>query len=145
MSDEQIPPPAPSDPPAAAPPPPPADPPPEPPAGASGDNAAENPNRTVYLWLSYAWILALFPFLLEKDDAEVKWHAKHGLVLTGAELLLQVAMGIVGSIGPLGCLGCSVGLVIWLAFLVFRIMAAVKATQGGRMTIPGLSDLADKF
>lgn len=147
MSDEQVPPtppesagppPPPPDPPAAAPPPPPASPPP-----VVGGGSPENPNRTAYLWLSYAWIFALFPFLLEKDDQEVKWHAKHGLVITGAEFLLHIVMAIVSS--HLTCIGCFGGPVIWIAFLVFRVMAAMKATKGGRMTIPGLSDLADKF
>ncbi len=152
MSDEQVPPtppeadgppPPPSDPPAAAPPPPPAN---EASAGGPPENpggSPENPNRTVYLWLSYAWIFVLFPFLLEKDDEEVKWHAKHGLVITGAEFLLQIVMWIIGS--QLACIGCIAGPVIWVAFLVFRIMAAVKATKGGRLTIPGLSDLANNF
>ena len=40
----------------------------------------ESSNRTVMLILSYLGILALVPLLVEKDDPEVQWHAKHGLV-----------------------------------------------------------------
>ena len=38
-------------------------------------------NRNVMIVLSYLWLLALVPLLTEKDDKEVQWHAKHGLVL----------------------------------------------------------------
>ena len=40
-----------------------------------------SPNRGVMIVLAYLWLLALIPLLLEKQDAEVQWHAKHGLVL----------------------------------------------------------------
>ena len=29
--------------------------------------------------LAYFGLLALIPLLMEKEDAEVQWHAKHGL------------------------------------------------------------------
>src|SRR3954449_5072929 len=45
-------------------------------------------NRGVMIVLAYLWPLALVPLLLEKNDAEVQWHAKHGLVLMIAELVL---------------------------------------------------------
>ena len=48
-------------------------------------------NRGVMIVLAYLWPLAIVPLLLEKDDADVQWHAKHGLVLLAAELLLLIA------------------------------------------------------
>src|SRR5436190_8527971 len=42
--------------------------------------SAPSSNRNVMILLSYLWLLALVPLLTEKDDKEVQWHAKHGLV-----------------------------------------------------------------
>ena len=81
-------------PPSAPPPPPPGGgtytPPPPPPLG--GGAAPPSSDRTIMLVLSYLGILSLVPLLAKKDDPEVQWHAKHGLVLMAAELaVLQVA------------------------------------------------------
>ena len=42
---------------------------------------AVSSNRGVMIVLSYLWILALVPLLTEKEDQEVRWHAKNGIVL----------------------------------------------------------------
>jgi len=60
--------------------------------------AAPSPNRGVMIVLAYLWPLALVPLLLEKHDADVQWHAKHGLVLMVAELLLIVIYFVFASV-----------------------------------------------
>ena len=57
--------------------------------------SAPSSNRNVMILLSYLWLLALVPLLTEKDDKEVQWHAKHGLVLMVAELFLWIVISIV--------------------------------------------------
>ena len=57
--------------------------------------SAPSSNRNVMIVLSYLWLLALVPLLTEKDDKEVQWHAKHGLVLMVAELFLWIAISVV--------------------------------------------------
>lgn len=139
MSEDQVPPP-----PAAPPPPPP--PPPtaaSPPGGASG-------NRSVMIVLSYLWIFALIPLLVEKEDREVQWHAKHGLVLTAAEFLLWIALFVLNLavatiLGPVSCLTTVLFFLVWIAVLVFHIMCMVKGVNGERLTVPHLSEYADKF
>src|SRR4029079_10267943 len=67
-----------------------------------------SPNRGVMIVLAYLWPLALVPLLREKGDAEVQWHAKHGIVLMIAELILlfaYVATTMFVSLATLG-LGC---------------------------------------
>ena len=83
---------APPPPPPAAPPPP-AEPPPEAPKPTQGGAVSEN--RNLWIVLSYLGLLALIPLLAEKDDPEVQWHAKHGLVLTGAEFVGFIGLWIV--------------------------------------------------
>jgi uncharacterized membrane protein len=130
--------------------PPPAAPaPPEKPAETSSPDIVSD-NRSVMIVLAYLWLLALIPLLVEKDDREVQWHAKHGLVLTVVEVVvmiaLQVVVMILGAIS--GGLGCIFGLLFplfMLAILVVHVMCIVKGINGGRFTLPGISEFADRF
>jgi uncharacterized membrane protein len=102
------------------------------------------------LVLSYLGLLALVPLLVEKDDANVQWHAKHGLVLCVAEIILFVVLSIVnfvvGSVlGPLACLFALLPMVVFLGVLVLHIMMIVKALDGKRLLIPGISEYANRF
>ena len=121
--------------PGATPPPPP--PPPSTPAGGA------SPNRGIMIVLAYLWLLALVPLLVEKDDAEVQWHAKHGLVLFGAEVAAFFALAILGTIT--GFLGCILYPLLQLAILGLHIICIVKGLQGTRFMIPGLSDYANRL
>ncbi len=138
---------APPPPPPAAPPPP-VEPPPEVPAPAAGGVVSDN--RKLMIVLSYLGLLALIPLLVEKEDSEVQWHAKNGLVLTAAEFVVFVGLTIVGMvIGAMSAgLGCIVGLawpVVMVAVLVLHVMCIVKGLNGDRLVVPGISEFADKF
>lgn len=129
------------------PPPPPYNPPPPPPIGAG---PAVSPNRTIMIVLSYIWILFIVPLVAEKDDPEVQWHAKHGMVLFLAEIVLHVAVFVLRMVldNIWGGFGCALGLAstfIWLGFLVVRILAIVKGVNGQRFIIPGISDYVNRF
>jgi uncharacterized membrane protein len=132
---------------AAPPPPPPAAPssaPANKPAGVVSDN------RNIMIVLSYLGLLALIPLLVEKDDSEVQWHAKHGLVLLVVEVVvfvaLQVVIMLLGAIS--GGLGCIFGLLVpifVLAILIVHILCIVKGINGQRFLIPGISEFANRF
>ena len=122
--------------PEATPPPPPVTPPTTPAGPASS-------NRSVMIVLSYLWILALIPFLMEQDDKDVRWHAKHGLVLLGSEIAAFIAIGILSGLS--GGLGCLLVPLAQLGILVFHVVCIAKALKGERLLVPGLSDFADKF
>jgi uncharacterized membrane protein len=111
---------------------------------------APSSNRNVMIVLSYIWILALVPLLVEKNDREVQWHAKHGLVLVVAEIALWIAFSIVTNIVSFVTfgLGCIVALfvpLVWLATLAVHVIAIVKGINGQRLIIPGISEFADRF
>jgi uncharacterized membrane protein len=100
--------------------------------------------------LSYLWILALIPLLTKKEDREIQWHAKNGLAILGAEIVLWIIFMILGLFlrGWLATLGCGfavVECVVWIGFLVIRIMCIVKGVNGQRMRVPVISDFADKM
>ncbi len=119
-------------------------PPPPPPA------AGVSPNRNVMIVLSYLWLLALVPLISEKEDKEVQWHAKHGLVLLVAEVIFWVAWHIVTSLivtatAGFGCFIYLLSPLFALAILALHIFCIVKGVNGQRLVIPVLSSFADKF
>ena len=109
-----------------------------------------SPNRGLMIVLAYLWILAIVPLLVEKNDREVQWHAKHGIVLMVTELVLWVAivfLTTVVSLATLG-LGCVLSLFAvfaWMAILVLHAAAIVKGIGGGRLIVPGISQYADRL
>lgn len=133
--------------------PPPSPPPPAAPAPPPQEPVAAevvSDNRNLMIVLSYLWLLALIPLLVEKDDREVQWHAKHGLVLTVVETVamigLQVIVMILSAIS--GGLGCVFGLlvpILMLAILVVHVVCIVKGVNGQRFLLPGISEFADRF
>ena len=121
---------------------------PTPPPPAAGGASS---NRAVMIVLSYLGILALIPLLVEKDDEEVQWHAKHGLVLTVAWVVLFIGLTILGVVlgsvtaGIGSCLIGVIQLVLILAIIVVHVMGIVKGINGERFKLPMISDYADKF
>ena len=116
--------------------------PPPPPSGTSS-------NRSLMTALSYLWILFLVPLLVEKDDKEVQWHAKHGMVLTIAEIVISVALFILNTVlsaatAGLGCIFALLSPLVFVAFLVVRILCIVKGINGERFNIPGITQYVDR-
>lgn len=98
------------------------------------------------LILSYFGILAVVPLLVEKDDPEVQWHAKHGLVMMVSWIVLFIALAILTNLPLVGVfLGCAVVPLLWLVIVVIQIVAMVKALKGERLIIPVISDYADRW
>lgn len=127
-------------------PPPPSYTPPPPPGGTMPPPVGSvSPNRTIMLVLSYLGPLALIPLLVEKNDPEVQWHAKHGLVIMLAEIALGILLGILVHIPVLGWAVACVSCVFPLALLAFHVFLIIQAVNGKRVLIPGLSEFADRF
>jgi len=130
------------------PPPPSYTPPPPPPPPSAGGPGYVSPNRTIMIVLAYLGILAVIPLVVEKDDKEVQWHAKHGLVLLAADIALVVLLAIFGaavSFVDIGCTGCILQGIASLVIFIVHILAMVKGVNGQRLIIPGLSEFADRF
>jgi len=115
--------------------------PPPPPAAPSGSGS----NKTLMLVLSYLGLLALIPLLVEKDDPEVQWHAKHGLVQLAVFIIIGIAMNVLAVTGIGALLSCGIMPFVSLAWLIIAILSIVKATKGERFMIPGISEFANKF
>jgi uncharacterized membrane protein len=81
--------------------------------------------------LSYLWILSIIMYVLKKDDEYVKFHAKQGMVIFGASLILWLI--------PI------IGWLLNIAVLVAVIIGAFKAYQGEKFKFPLIGDLAEKI
>ena|SRR5579872_3682387 len=125
-------------------PPPPSYTPPPPPIGTPP--GTPSPNRGIMLVLAYLGPLAVVPLVVEKNDPEVQWHAKHGLVLFVAEIILWVVLGVcIHIIPPLACVGIIFFPLLGLALMLFHIFLIIKANNGQRVMIPGISEYANRF
>ncbi len=103
-------------------------------------------NRTAMIILAYLGFLALIPLLVEKDDADLQWHAKHGLVLMLSWMALFVALAIISSIPGLGMvIGCAVSPFLMLVIFFIHVFAIVKGLDGERLLVPVISDFADRW
>jgi uncharacterized membrane protein len=108
-------------------------------------------DRAIMIVLAYLWLLALVPLLVDKTDAEVQWHAKHGIVLTIVEFVVMMAWTIFMSIlwimtgGLLGCLFTIFSPLLILAIAVVHAIAIAKALNGRRLIIPGISEYVSRF
>ena len=100
--------------------------------------------------LAYLWPLALVPLLLEKEDANVQWHARHGVVLMAAELIgffLYIALTSLVSFASLG-LGVPLALLLvcaWIGMLAVHVAAILKGLNGRRFNVPGISKYANRL
>jgi uncharacterized membrane protein len=117
---------------------------------APGHTHGQPSNRSIMLVLAYLPPFAVIPLLVEKDDPEIHWHAKHGIVLMTAEMLLLLGVTVVALIlglmtAGIGCFLLALVPIPFLAFLVMHIIAVVKAFGGKRLIIPVVSEYADRF
>ena len=115
-----------------------APPPPTPPPSPMGPGGGDN--RNLMLILAYLWFLGLIPYLMEKDDAELQWHSKNGLVLLGVELIAWVVLTILTAIPGIGCIAVFLWFPVAIIALILRIMAISKALKGERFIIPMVSE-----
>jgi len=100
--------------------------------------------------LAYLWPLAIVPLLVEKEDPEVQWHAKHGLVLMLAELIVLLSFTMMTSLISIatfgvGCVLSIFVVFIWIAILAVHAIAIVKGINGTRLIVPGVSEYANRF
>jgi len=109
-----------------------------------------SPTHDVMIVLAYLWLLAIVPLLVERQDAEVQWHARHGLVLMIAELVLAVVYLTVTSLVSFARIGLGCVLLLFLVFglvgvLTLHVVAILKGLNQQRLIIPGLSHYADRL
>jgi uncharacterized membrane protein len=104
-----------------------------------------SPPRPWLLALCYAAFLGFIPLLVEKRDAEIRWHARNGLALFVALAAAGVVATLVGIAVPsLSCVYAVTMSIAALLYVMIAVLAAVKALDGQRLVIPGVSRYASR-
>jgi uncharacterized membrane protein len=102
-----------------------------------------SPRRAAMLVLCYLPVLQALALAIEKKDREIRWHARNGLLLLGAVVVIGVAATLAGLLLPsFGCLYGVVMLAVAVVYTLVTILAIVKAIQGERLIVPGVSRYA---
>jgi uncharacterized membrane protein len=105
-----------------------------------------SPMRPWLVVVAYLPILGLLPLALEKHDPEVRWHARNGLLLFLAAAVTGIIATLIGIAVPgLSCLYAATMAVAGFLYVSIAILAIVKALEGQRLMIPGISRRASRL
>ena len=96
------------------------------------------------LILCYAGPWAFRPYLHNREDLELLWHARQGVILAFAECVVSLAL-IVGGLFPIfGALSVRFFLPLWLLWcLGMSVTSVLQATKGKRNKIPVIHQFVD--
>ncbi len=114
-------------------------------AGASGGGMSSADEDKVMCVLSYLGILCLIPYLTKKQNQNVMFHAKQGLILFIIEAIIWASFWFIWMIPFLGWMLYMVTRLLLLACGILSIIGIIQALQGNKWKIPVLGDFAEKL
>jgi len=89
------------------------------------------------LILCYAGPWAFRPYLRNREDSELLWHARQGVLLAFVECVVALVFIITGFFPLVGPLILRVALPLWLLWCLGMSVASIlQATKGKRNRIP---------
>ena len=93
--------------------------------------------RLKELVLCYAGPWAFLPYLRKRDDVDLLWHARQGVLLAFVEVVIALTLMILGLFPILGILSLRILLPVWLLWcLAMSVTSIMQATKGKRHRIP---------
>lgn len=96
------------------------------------------------LILCYAGPWAFVPYLGRRDDEELLWHSRQGVLLAFTEATVALALIIMGFFPLLGWVCVRFLLPIWLLWcLAMSVTSILQACKGKRHKIPVLHQFMD--
>lgn len=95
-------------------------------------------------------LLAYVPFVgflvLASRSREARWHARNGLGLFIVVVIVGSLATMVSILLPsLSCLYAVAMLIVGFLYVAIDVLAAVKAFEGQRLMIPGISTYASRL
>jgi len=105
----------------------------------------------VFAALSYISVLFVIPLIVRGEDKYIKFHAKQGMVLFGAELVVWFVLFLLESLfvafSPLRGFGVLtwLGALSWIVFVVVSLLGVYYAWMGKRWKIFLLHRIADRI
>lgn len=101
-------------------------------------------DRWIFI-LCYFPLLGLIPLLSRRSSREVKWHARNGLLLFAAVVVIVGAATVLSLLfQQIGCFYSIAMFLVGVVYVVFVTLGVVKAFQGERLMFPVLSRYADR-
>ena len=89
------------------------------------------------LILCYAGPWAFIPYLRNREDEEMLWNARQGVLLALTEIIIGLALVLSGLFPIFGILAVRVLLPIWLLWcLGMSVTSILQASKGKRHKIP---------
>ena len=108
-------------------------------------------NNKGITYLSYLGILALIPFMTEKDDEFVQFHAKQGLNLFIFEIIGTVVLNILSFVifiditNPVSWfLSIAISFISWivcLLFLIVSVIGIINVSKGLKTPLPVIGSI----
>ena len=96
------------------------------------------------LILCYAGPWAFGPYLRCREDEELLWHSRQGVILAFMEVAIGLALLILGLFPIIGLLAVRFLLPIWLMWcLGMSVTSVLQASKGKRHRIPVISQFLD--
>lgn len=100
--------------------------------------------RLKNLILCYAGPWAFLPYLRGKEDEEIHWHARQGVLLAFTELVVALALVFLGLFPIVGFLAVRLLLPFWLLWCLGMSAAGIlQATKGRKHRIPILHQFVE--
>jgi uncharacterized membrane protein len=97
------------------------------------------------LVLSYLAFLGVIPLLFARQDPDVRWHARNGLFLFAEVAVIALVAIFAGALLPaLGLFSVILMYLVLLLYTFIVILAIVKALDGQRLLVPGISRRAGR-
>ncbi len=96
------------------------------------------------LILCYSGPWAFRPYLKNRDDEELLWHARQGVLLAFVEVVIALTLVFLGMFPILGILAFCIVLPFWLLWcLGMSVTSILQATKGKRHKIPVIHQFVD--
>ena len=96
--------------------------------------------------LAYVTFIPAIVFLVLEPynkNRFIRFHSFQCLFLTGALVVLSIALGIVAMIPFIGLLTLPLHFLIWIGSIVLVVILALKAYQGQKFKLPVIGDMAE--
>ena|SRR5690625_6763746 len=135
---DHMPPSPPPEPPATPPAPPPSQPPAPPPAQPPVSSSTDDRNLAMLTHLSgiiFGFIVPLIVWLVNKDNSEKTYLASEAKEALNFQITLLIAY-IICMVLTIIVIGAFLFWLVWLANLVFCVLAAVEVNRSGRYSYP---------
>ena len=105
----------------------------QPPATSGGSGL--DPKLASTLCYALWWITGVVFLFIDKENAEVRFHAWQSIAFFGGVTVLNIGLNIIAGITGIGALGLIGSLANLVGFIVW-IIILIQTYQGKRMVLP---------